>query len=1464
MHSTGRLLNVPGDENINISTRKYTLKAGETVFTVARDYNISLTRLFRLNDHRKYPEGFDSLRPGDEIMVPDSLLWRLPSLDLKAAGQNKEAALGDSNGAEIKLAQTASQAGSFFAASPGSHEASAFLRSSVSGAATASVQQWLSKVGTAQVRLDVDDKFSLKNSQAEILVPLYDNNQWLTFTQGALHHTDSRNQSNLGVGIRHFTADYMTGGNIFMDYDLSRSHARMGMGGEYWRDYLKLSANSYLRLTNWKDAPELEDYEARPANGWDIRAQGWLPALPQLGGKLIFEKYYGREVGLFGKDKRQNNPYALTAGINYTPFPLLALNAEQRQGQSGANDTRLGLQVNYQLGVPWHRQLASDAVRTLRTLAGSRYDLVERNNNIILDYRKKEVIRLFTHPLVTGYAGQEKSLGVSVNSKYGLERINWSASALLAAGGKLVEQGTEWSVVLPELNAGADAVNTYNLTAVAVDKKGNVSEAANTQVTVVQAAINAGTSTFSPSAVSLAANGKTQKLTLKINDSASKPVDIAANEISIEMASTSGRYSKTNATVSHFTRIAAGEYAATLTTGTTPEVFTLTASARNVRVASLNVTITADNATAMISRLTVVADGALADGRAANKLNVLLVDASNNPIGSQPVSLKATNGAVVPASVITDAKGEATVAVTSVRAGEAIVIGGVNGKDYREAKLMFRADKASARVVDKDLTITPDTAVADGKTTKTLKVKVTDALGNPVPDMIVEIGADNDAQLALKRIKTDMQGIATTTLVSKIAGTTKVKVAVNNTTTIRDTLFTGHAATAVVASVSTPHASGVADGKSPMTFHAIIRDQHGNLLSGIPVDWKSEKDSSFVVFSKEQSHTNAQGVAETTLTSTKAYSDVVVTASTNASSRQAAPVAFIADTGRGTVKHLSSDRKTLSANGTDAGHITVQIEDSHGNRLKGVKVTLRNKEGAVIRPEQPVTDASGVAVASMTTVHAGQVNIEASLENGAKKALSLLAEADMQSATVSVNASSTTATAGQVVPVNLTATVRDANNNPVSGTSVSWQTDHNKLNLPVSVSDSDGKAVIKLSGTEAVSTTVTAVLYNGNIGIAKVSFAPGKVNNGSLTLSPQTITADGIMAATATLMLKDLWGNPVPGQAIAWSSDEASIRFAASETGQGIYKASVTGTKEGTWGVIARSGEVNLQTSLGLLASQSSALIDRVTVAGSATAKANGIETVTLRVQVKDLHGNTNLKGVAVGWDAAYGVFSSRVSHTNDQGVAEITLSSRRAGKVRVSAMLGGGKPVSADKEITFSTGGVDADKSDVNIVPATLVAGKDHALVTLTARDAEGNLLTGLKDRIQLHFSPDAGMATTLFTEVDTGIYQVKVTGKKVGSITMTAVIDSMTLKKSVSLSIREDNSSAVIKGAIAVSHIRTEVGQMVTYTAMLTDLNGNALKAGVPVTWSANEGSVLTAQVSQTDSSGVARATLTRYKAG
>lgn len=327
----------------NANTVPYTLGALESAQSVAERFGISVAELRKLNQFRTFARGFDNVRRGDELDVP-----------AQVSENNLTPPPGNSSGnLEQQIASTSQQIGSLLAEDMNSEQAANMARGWASSQASGAMTDWLSRFGTARITLGVDEDFSLKNSQFDFLHPWYETPDNLFFSQHTLHRTDERTQINNGLGWRHFTPTWMSGINFFFDHDLSRYHSRAGIGAEYWRDYLKLSSNGYLRLTNWRSAPELDnDYEARPANGWDVRAEGWLPAWPYLGGKLVYEQYYGDEVALFDKDDRQSNPHAITAGLNYTPFPLMTFSAEQRRGKQGENDTRFA--VDFTLAT-WQR-----------------------------------------------------------------------------------------------------------------------------------------------------------------------------------------------------------------------------------------------------------------------------------------------------------------------------------------------------------------------------------------------------------------------------------------------------------------------------------------------------------------------------------------------------------------------------------------------------------------------------------------------------------------------------------------------------------------------------------------------------------------------------------------------------------------------------------------------------------------------------------------------------------------------------------------------------------------------------------------------------------------------------------------------------------------------------------------------------------------------------------------------------
>ncbi|HAP0140276.1 TPA: LysM peptidoglycan-binding domain-containing protein [Escherichia coli] len=1448
-------------------TQVYRLGEGETVSSIADKYHITLDELRKLNEFRTFAQGFEHLHQGDELDVPERPL---------SETQQNQAVITPASTSENQytdpraqtIARYASQTGNLLNNSNSSGKDAAFsmARGEITGVAGNKIQQWLNQFGTARVQLNTDKNFSLKNSQLDLLIPLYEQKEHLIFTQGSIHRTNERTQSNLGFGYRKFADDWMLGVNAFFDYDLSRDHARLGLGGEYWRDFLKLGVNTYYGITTWKNSPDLDDYEERPANGWDVRAQAWVPSFPQLGGKLMYEQYYGNDVALFGKDNRQRNPHAITAGVNYTPIPLLTFSAEQRQGKAGKNDTRFSVEMNYQLGVPWQQQINPEAVAVRRSLIGSRHDFIERNNNIVLEYRKKDVINLKTAKLVMGYAGEQKSLGVSVNSKYGLDHIDWSASSLIAAGGKIVRDSEDWTVILPDWSSGPDGVNSYIVSGVAVDKKGNVSGRAETQVTVTQAAIDASRSSLTPLSATLPADGKSQQnFILKVKDRNGQPVDLAEDEISVEKKS-SIHAVDSKVVVSAFKRQNAGEYVMSVTAGTTPESFTLIPFARNTHFPSADITVVADHITAMIHSMDAIQNNAIADGKSQNKFRVMVTDAQGNPVPDLPVFLTADNGAVVAKSVNTGSDGTITVPVVSQHAGKTIVTASLSNKSSKTLELIFCSDQKTARV--KDLSIVPEVTIADGKSLKTVTARITDANGNAVPGALVTFSASNSALLAEKTVKTNESGLAITTLTNTVAGSSRVTASINEQSSEKTTTFIGDKATAVVDSVSTTATTGIADGTTPVTFRAQIKDLNGNLLSGIPVDWKSSKDSKIVSFNHSQTLTSENGVAEVEVTSARAYSDVIVTASTNASAKSATPFTFVADKQNPVIRALNSNKQTVTADGTDAAMLSVSVTDRNGNPLSGVAVTLSNSDKADITPSSPVTNKEGIASASLTTRYAGQVTVSATLplskEKG--KSISLQAISDEKTAAVSVSADKTSAVAGQIQPVTLTATVIDKNNNPVSGINVVWQSSHNQLNHTVSQTSADGKTTVQLTGTQAVLTTITATLHNGHKGQTGVVFEPGEPSgeHSQLSVTPQSITADGQSEALASLILRDKWDNPVSGKTVDWNADtKADIHFVPVEKGQGLYQASVSGTTEGNWMLKARSGSVNLQTSLLLLASQDLAQIDSVTVSGTDSVRADGQETVTVRTQVKDKYGNKKIKGVAVGWDTSLGTLSSRISRTNENGVAEITVSSRIAGKAWVSAMLGGGSLVKADKFITFTAGDISADKSSLSISPASIVAGKEMATLSISVRDAEGNLITGLEDKINTLFSPDLQVTVSTFKEVTSGIYEAEVSSKKAGTTQVSAEVNGVRIRHTEPLILRADSDSPIVAN-INVDKTSAIVGDSVTYTAVLTDINHNALGAGIPVTWNANEGSMLSSPVTRTDDSGTTRVTLTRKLAG
>ncbi|MFZ5210150.1 inverse autotransporter beta domain-containing protein, partial [Enterobacter kobei] len=392
----------------SIPVKPYILKGGETTSSVAAEFGLTAAQLKKLNQLRTFTKSFESLKAGDEIDVPEAQLKDIPVAS----------AHSDNDKFDRDLASASTRTAGVLQSSDAAGAAAAQAKGIAVDRVNQEINNWLSGAGTARAKLNIDNKGRIDGSELDLLIPLHDTASSLTFTQFGARHIDGRTMGNLGIGQRHYPAgDWMYGYNAFFDYDLKRDHSRLGLGLEMARDYLKLGANSYFRTSNWRGSPDVTDHDERPANGFDLRTEAYIPALPQLGGSLTYEQYYGEDVGLFGKSSRSRNPAALTAGLSYTPFPLLSFGIERKQGTTtGEGDTRFNIGFTYDINGSWARQIDPEAVNDKRTLAGTRYDLVERNNEIVLEYRKQELIRLKVDPLIRGESGQTKDINLSVNS----------------------------------------------------------------------------------------------------------------------------------------------------------------------------------------------------------------------------------------------------------------------------------------------------------------------------------------------------------------------------------------------------------------------------------------------------------------------------------------------------------------------------------------------------------------------------------------------------------------------------------------------------------------------------------------------------------------------------------------------------------------------------------------------------------------------------------------------------------------------------------------------------------------------------------------------------------------------------------------------------------------------------------------------------------------------------------------
>lgn len=1276
--------------------------------------------------------------------------------------------------------------------------------SMASGLANNAIRDWLSHKGNARLELSTKGK-----SQGQILLPLWESERNIAFSQfGALNQAD-RTLYHIGAGWRNYLNNaWMLGINSFWDYDDTGSNARLGVGAEVWSDNLKIAANGYFRLTDWHQSPltSMRDYDERPANGFDIRAETWLSALPQLSTTLKYEKYYGEGVIMTGNASPHNlanSPHAWTAGLRYTPVPLITLSAEHTQGS--VSETQLKMSFNYRFGQSWKELTDSRLVQVARSVAGQRYDFVERNYDMVMQYKKQELINLTLPATIAAEALSTAVLNASVDSKYGVKDIQWNTQELLLAGGQAVKQSNS-TLLLTMPPYHENGLNRYTVTAVATDIHNNTSAEARTTVMISRSS-NTVLLTVTPASNLAASGADVTTATASVTDNSGQP--LAQMNVAFTLSGSDSNCTLTGSTTCQSLAVTDGQGQATVRVGhSTAGIQTLRATLENGNSASQALHFIADSATARVESLTVTTQGGIANGTATENLIVTVVDAGGNPVSDTLVALSASEGPWLSAAhVTTDSTGKASFSAFSQTAGVFQITASANGTSAH-ADVTFRADASTAKIASGALTILVDNALANNNDANQVQAVVTDAWGNPVGGVEVDFSAASHAVVTPARAIADNNGTALATVTSTQAGVNVITASVNNSQATANLTFTADTSTAQVA-LSVDQNQALANGQATNHVAAIVTDAWGNPLANFAVAFSADNGATILspVF------TGTDGRVTTTLTSTVAGNSLVTATLDNGHS-QSTVVRFIADTG--TAEILSGNIRVTTnyatANGLAQNAVQVMVTDAHNNPVSGVAVTFSANHSAVVDLSTVITDSDGIANTTLTSTLAGDSLVTATL-NGSSASITVRFVADPSTivmAAGNLRIISDNAAANGTATNEVEARVTDAHDNPLADITITFSADNGAtVSIQNVTTDADGLARTTLTSTTAGSSRVTAAVYGSseNIDVTFVADAATAVLSELVVISDDAL-ADGVRDNSVRATVQDAHGNPISGVTVAFSTDNgASITANSVMTDvNGQIVASLTHTLAGQSWVTAEANSSSRSVAVNFVADAASASLSNLEVTLN-NAVANGSAANGVQATVTDAYGNP-LTGVTVIFNADNGAsIITNAGITDANGQASATLTSIIAGNSTVTATVNG---YSESIVVSFS-----ADASTANLNASDLLVTVDHATangvaensVQATVKDANGNPVSGIT--VNWSASNNATIVPASGITNAEGVVIANLTNTTAGIATVTAAItgsDASVSTQFLAGNLAADSSSLTVSPAAIPADGTTE----------------------------------------------------------
>lgn len=692
--------------------------------------------------------------------------------------------------------------------------------------------------------------------------------------------------------------------------------------------------------------------------------------------------------------------------------------------------------------------------------------------------------------------------------------------------------------------------------------------------------VDAAQSTVSASPTSVPADGTTPiTVTVTARDAAGNPLQGRAVTIS---ANPSNGVVITPATA---TTNAQGVATFTVTSTLPSASTTITAVAGGVTIlqtATVSFTGSGTGVDPATSTVTASPLSAPADGTTPITITVTARDAANNPLAGQSVSISAAPNTVTITGnpTVTNAQGVATFQVRSTTPGSYVITAVAAGITLNQKPTITFSGGGTVDPNTSTVTQTGSPQPADNVSAITITVTVRDASSNPLPNKQVTISAaPNTVNITPASATTNAQGVATFTVTSSTAGTYTISVVADGVTltnpvTIQFTQVGGTPDLSITKSANPVNFLAGQTGQfvlaiqnvgtGPTSGTITVTDTLPTLTtfaSAAGTGFTCQNVGTLVSCTRTTPMAAAELVgitinvtaqAVTTQTSISNTASVLVTGDTNPANNNSTVVLSIIPNNplaiSPSLSTVTASPSTAPADNNTRVAVNVMLRNFQSQPVVGASVTLQPNpsNGLTIEAGNPlVSDANGmvsfqvrsnVAQTVTFTVLASNTAGTVTLDNKPLVTYTGGSSGAVSATNSTVTTNYTSIPADNTTFATVTVTLKDANNNVVSGKTVTLSANPPSSTVSISptsgTSGADGVVNFQVKASAQGSATFAAqVNDNGQVIFINQTVSITFTAPGVPPVPSGTGTPAGTGTPTGTLVVPT---GPIEGTVVAW------------------------------------------------------------------------------------------------------------------------------------------------------------------------------------------------------------------------------------------------------------------------------------------------------------------------------------------